>query len=222
MTGKKILIVDDERDILDLLAYNFKKNNMIVFTAENGTEALSLADKHKPDIILLDVMLPDTDGISVCETLREQEKFNDTVIIFLSARGEDYTQIAGYKVGADDYVVKPVRIKILTEKIKTLLKRTKSSTSISIERANIRIDKHKFTVSIDNIESIIPKKEFELLCLLIENPDRAFKRDEILEKVWGTDSFVGQRTIDVHVRKLRERIGNEHIKTIKGIGYRFA
>jgi two-component system alkaline phosphatase synthesis response regulator PhoP len=222
MTGQKILIVDDEQDILDLLAYNFKKNNMVVYTAINGKEAIALADKHKPDVILLDVMLPDTDGIAVCETLREQEKFDNTVIIFLSARGEDYTQIAGYKVGADDYVVKPVRIKILTEKIKTLLKRTKSKSSVNIERANIKIDKQKFTVSIDDIESVIPKKEFELLCLLIENPDKAFKRDEILEKVWGTDSFVGERTIDVHIRKLRERIGNERIKTIKGIGYRFA
>jgi len=221
MNGKKILIVDDEPDILELLAYNFKKQDMIVFTASDGKTAIHLAEKHTPDVILLDVMLPDIDGIEVCEEIRKHQSLKNCLILFLSARGEDYSQIAGYKVGGDDYIVKPVKLKILTEKIRALLQRSNQSVEGNISSSHMTINPSKYTVTKDGIENIIPKKEFELLTLLMTNPDKVYRRDEILEQIWGIQTFVGDRTIDVHIRKLREKFGQHIIKTVKGIGYKF-
>lgn len=219
MEGLRLLIVDDEPDIVDMLAYNFEQEKMNVFKAHSGKEALEQAKKYKPDIVLLDVMLPDFDGIEVCERMRKIEDLEDTIIIFLSARGEDYSQVAGYKAGADDYVVKPVRVKILKHKISVLLQRF--SGKIIAQETNIKVDKEKFTVFHQGKEQIIPKKEFELLALLLSSPEKVFRRDEILSTVWG-DTIIGDRTIDVHVRKLRERFGDQVIQTVKGVGYKYS
>ena len=219
MDGLKLLIVDDEPDIVDLLAYNFEQENMKVRKAFNGTEAIAQVINFAPNVILLDVMLPDFDGIEVCEQIRKIPGNENTVIIFLSARGEDYSQVAGYKAGADDYVVKPVRIKILKHKIEVFTQRFSQSKS-NVE-TSIKIDKERYSVTYEGDEFIIPKKEFELLALLLSSPDKVFRRDQILRDVWG-DTVIGDRTIDVHVRKLRERFGDSVIKTIKGVGYKFA
>jgi two-component system alkaline phosphatase synthesis response regulator PhoP len=218
MEGLRLLIVDDEPDIVDMLAYNFEQEKMHVYKAHSGKEAIEQANQHKPDVVLLDVMLPDFDGIEVCERLRKLDALEDTIIIFLSARGEDYSQVAGYKAGADDYVVKPVRVKILKHKIGVLLQRF-SGKKTAVD-TNITVDKEKFTVFHQGDEQIIPKKEFELLALLLSSPEKVFRRDEILSTVWG-DTIIGDRTIDVHVRKLRERFGDSVIQTVKGVGYKY-
>ena len=220
MKGLKLLIVEDEKDIADMLAYNFEKEEMLVSKAYNGKDAIETAKEVRPDVILLDVMLPDVDGIEVCETLRKDEDLKETLIIFLSARGEDYSQVAGYKAGADDYVVKPVRVKILKHKIEVLLQRFGASKTVNRETA-LQIDKQRYTVSYKGEEQIIPKKEFELLSLLLSSPERVFRREEILRDVWG-DAVIGDRTIDVHIRKLRERFGDNIIQTVKGVGYKYA
>lgn len=218
MDGKKILVVDDEEDILEMLAYNFNKEGFKVTKASDGASAIEAAEKSKPDVILLDVMLPDMDGISVCETLRKKPAFKNTLILFLSARGEDYSQVAGYNAGADDYIVKPIRIKILMHKIKVLLERI--STPSTASQNGIIINAERFSISKDGVETIIPKKEFELLSLLMSVPHKVFRREEILNDVWG-DAYIGDRTIDVHIRKLREKFGNDFIQTVKGVGYKF-
>ncbi len=220
MQGLKLLIVDDEPDIVDMLAYNFEQEGMTVSKAYNGTDAIRIAESEVPQVILLDVMMPDVDGIEVCETLRQNSELKNTLIIFLSARGEDYSQVAGYKAGADDYVVKPVRVKILKHKIEVLLNRFGAKNE-SVDESNITINKQRYTVSHLGEEHIIPKKEFELLALLLSSPERVYRRDEILRDVWG-DAVIGDRTIDVHVRKLRERFGDNVIQTVKGVGYKFA
>lgn len=219
MDSKKILIVDDEEDILEMLAYNFTKEGMKVFKADNGAKAIEAAEKNRPDVILLDVMLPDTDGISVCETLRKNPALKNTLILFLSARGEDYSQVAGYNAGADDYIVKPIRIKILMHKIKVLLDRVTSPEG-NESKSGITINPERFSISMDGKETIIPKKEFELLSLLMSVPHKVFRREEILNDVWG-DTYIGDRTIDVHIRKLREKFGSDVIQTVKGVGYKF-
>ena len=218
MEGKKILIVDDEEDILEMLAYNFAKEGMKVFKAPNGATALEMAERVKPDVILLDVMLPDTDGITVCENLRKIPALKNALILFLSARGEDYSQVAGYKAGADDYIVKPVKIKILKHKVKVLLDRVAVPPVTSA--SGISINPERFSISMDGKETIIPKKEFELLSLLMSVPHKVFRREEILNDVWG-DTYIGDRTIDVHIRKLREKFGMNIIHTVKGVGYKF-
>ncbi|MCB9225402.1 MAG: response regulator transcription factor [Crocinitomicaceae bacterium] len=218
MEGLKILIVDDERDIVDMLAYNFEMENMKVFTALNGKSALEIARDNNPDIVLLDVMLPDIDGIEICERIRQMSGMKSALIIFLSARGEDYSQVAGYKAGADDYIVKPIRIKILKHKINVLASRFKKPTKIL--ETEISIDKERFIVSNKGQDYFLPKKEFELLSLLMSTPEKVFRRDEILRDVWG-DTVIGDRTIDVHIRKLREKFGDKVIQTIKGVGYKF-
>jgi two-component system, OmpR family, alkaline phosphatase synthesis response regulator PhoP len=218
MEGKKILIVDDDEDILEMLAYNFAKENMRVFKAETGEKAIEIAEKVRPDVILLDVMLPDTDGISVCEVLRKNPALKNTLILFLSARGEDYSQVAGFKAGADDYIVKPIKIKILKHKVKVLLDRVAAPVAESV--TGITINPERFSISMDGKETIIPKKEFELLSLLMSVPQKVFRREEILNDVWG-DTYIGDRTIDVHIRKLREKFGMEIIQTVKGVGYKF-
>jgi len=219
MEGKKILIVDDEEDILEMLAYNFAKEGMNVFKADTGQKAIDTAEKVRPDVILLDVMLPDTDGIAVCETLRKSSSLKNTLILFLSARAEDYSQVAGYKAGADDYIVKPIRIKILKHKVKVLLDRVAAPTANG-SNSGISINPERFSISMNGSETIIPKKEFELLSLLMSIPHKVFRRDEILNDVWG-DTYIGDRTIDVHIRKLREKFGMEIIQTVKGVGYKF-
>jgi len=221
MEGQKILIVDDEVDIVELLSYNFKKLEMVVYSATTGADAIRLAKEKLPDVILLDVMLPDIDGMEVCEELRKHKDLRSTLILFLSARSEDYSQIAGYKVGADDYIVKPIKLKILSEKIRALLDRRNRVSEESISSKHLLIDRSKYTVTKDGKESVIPKKEFELLSLLMANRDKVLRREEIFEKIWGSKTFVGDRTIDVHIRKLREKFGQSIIATVKGIGYKF-
>ena len=222
----RILLVDDEADILEFLSFNLDQEGFEVFTAQNGKEAIEKANEVLPHLIILDVMMPEMDGMEACELLRQDEKFNKTIIAFLTARGEDYSQIAGFDAGADDYISKPVKPKVLVSRIKALLKRYDSNSEdkkedLVIKQSDIIIDKEKYLVTKNGTELTLPKKEFELLVLLISKPDRVFTRDAIFSSVWGNDIIVGDRTIDVHIRKLREKIGENHIKTVKGVGYKF-
>lgn len=223
---KRILLVDDEPDILEILSYNLKSVGYKVNTASNGEEAIKKANKKKPDLIILDVMMPKMDGIEVCAKLRETPGLENTLIVFLSARAEDYSQLAGFSAGADDYIVKPVKPKILLSKINALLRRNNiqqktSSEEDIIQEGNLIIDRNSYEVTIDGNTINLPRKEFELLAMLVSNKGRVFKRDEILENIWGNDVVVGGRTIDVHIRKLREKIGDNNIQTIKGVGYKY-
>lgn len=227
-TDIKILLVDDEEDILEFISYNLAKEGYKVFTAKNGVEALKIAEKKVPNLVILDVMMPEMDGIAACEEMRKIPALNNTVIAFLTARGEDYSQVAGFEAGADDYITKPVRPKVLISRVKALLKRTGESTMVAVPSdentmsvGNLVIDKERYLIKIDNIEMVLPRKEFELLSLLVSKPGKVFTREEIYHSVWGENVVVGDRTIDVHIRKLREKIGNDHIKTLKGIGYKF-
>lgn len=225
----KVLLVDDELDILEFLSYNLEKEGYIVYTAKNGVEALEIAEKEIPNLIILDVMMPEMDGIAACEELRKIPALSSTIIAFLTARGEDYSQIAGFEAGADDYITKPVRPKVLVSRVKALLKRTGEATQAPVEVVdsntitigNLLIDKERYLIRIGDNEMILPRKEFELLSLLVSKPGKVFTREEIYFSVWGENVVVGDRTIDVHIRKLREKIGNSHIKTLKGIGYKF-
>lgn len=226
MTGAlapKVLLVDDEQDILELLKYNLEREGYQVTTALNGRDALRSAKANRPDLIVLDIMMPGMDGVEVCNQLRQLPEFKQTLITFLSARGEDYSQIAGFDAGADDYITKPIRPKVFVSKIKALLKRSGGERPDGriLESNGIKIDLEKVLVYIGEQELQLPKKEFELLVLLMSKPGKVFKRDEIYSQIWGNELFVGDRTIDVHIRKLREKIGDERIKTIKGIGYKF-
>ncbi|MDG1914380.1 MAG: response regulator transcription factor [Crocinitomix sp.] len=214
----KVLIVDDEPDILDLLAYNFEKEGYKVYKSNTGQDAVHTAVKVVPDVIFLDVMLPDIDGIEVCELMRRYPSLNNSYIIFLSARGEDYSQVAGYRAGGYDYIVKPVRMRVLIHKVKALLERNIDNTSKSREK--VLIDPERYSIQKEGKESIIPKKEFELLSFLMSTPQKVFRREEILASVWG-DPKISDRTIDVHVRKLREKFGSGIIRTVKGVGYRY-
>lgn len=215
----KILIVDDEEDIRKLLTYNFEKEGYSVYSVGTGKEAFDMALKIVPDIIFLDVMLPDIDGIEVCEMLRKQPILNHSYILFLSARGEDYSQVAGYRAGGDDYIVKPVRLRILLHKVKAFLDRN-TEVVAPLMRNSVVLNNDRYSITKDGIEQIIPKKEFELLSYLMSSPDKVFRRDDILASVWG-ESNVSDRTIDVHVRKLREKFGMGIIRTVKGVGYRY-
>jgi len=227
-TDYKILLVDDEPDILEFIGYNLKKEGFQVETATNGKDALKTAQTLNPHLIVLDVMMPGMDGIETCEEIRKIPSLKDTLVVFLTARGEDYSQIAGFAAGADDYITKPVKPRVLISRVKALLKRfragtfpdtTEEETRISI--GDLTIDKEKYIVTSGKKELVLPKKEFELLLLLASKPDRVFTRDEIYSSVWGDNIIVGDRTIDVHIRKLREKIGQNHIRTIKGVGYKF-
>jgi len=225
----KILIVDDENDILEFLTYNLEKEDFKVYTAQNGLEAIKKVEQEKPHLIIMDVMMPEMDGIEACEKIRQLSDCDNIIITFLTARGEDYSQIAGFDAGADDYITKPIKPKVLISRIKALLKRYKQKSSKEteddesklIKKANLIIDKEKHMVYIDNKEVNLPKKEFSLLLLLVSKPQKVFTREEIFTKVWGNDIIVGDRTIDVHIRKLREKIGDNNIITIKGVGYKF-
>ncbi len=221
----KILLVDDEPDILEFLSYNIIKEGYTVLTASNGKEAITISEKEIPHLIILDVMMPEIDGIEVCEILRKNPKLSHSVIAFLTARGEDYSQIAGFEAGADDYITKPIKPKLFISRIKALLKRfelPENGTTITSNKSDkLIVNKEKYNVITNGIEINLPKKEFELLVLLTSKPEKVFTRDEIYYSIWGNEVVVGDRTIDVHIRKLREKIGDNHIQTIKGVGYRF-
>ena len=219
-----ILCVDDEPDILEILKYNLSSEGYNVLTANDGLSAISKAKEIIPNLIIIDIMMPHMDGIEACEKLRADQKFNDTIIMFLTARGEDYSHVAAYEAGADDYVTKPVKPKVLVSKVKGLLRRLKKIIENDInyiEFENIKIDREKYKVYISDKTINLPRKEFELLYLLASKPDKVFKRDKIMEMVWGGEVIVGDRTIDVHIRKLREKIGDKYFKTVKGVGYKF-
>jgi len=219
---ERILLVDDEPDILELLRYNLEKEGYEVQIAESGEEAVTLAGQFVPDLVVLDIMMPGMDGVETCDKLREDPHFAQTLITFLSARHEDYSQIAGFNAGADDYITKPIKPKVFLSKVKALLrrKRSESEETAILELDGLRIDTEKVLVYKGEKKIQLPKKEFQLLELLASKPGKVFKRDEIYSRIWGNDLFVGDRTIDVHIRKLREKIGQEMIKTIKGIGYK--
>lgn len=217
----KILLVDDEPDILEILSYPLKNESFQVYTANNGLEAIKLAKDIQPHLIVLDVMMPEMDGIEACEIIRKDPKINNTLITFLSARGEDYSKIAGFSAGADDYITKPIKPKVLVSKVKSLLRRISIKKSDLIESKSLTIDRSGYKVIANNNDIFLPRKEFELLFLLASEPGKVFKRNFILDSVWGKDVVVGDRTIDVHMRKLREKIGNHYFKTVKGVGYKF-
>ena len=215
--SSRILLVDDDKDILEILQYNLKKEGYDISIAEDGVQALEVAKSFLPHLIILDVMMPKMDGIECCMKLRSMPEMKDVIITFLTARSEDYSQIAGLEAGADDYIAKPVKPKVLITKVQSLLRRNKRNTII--EFSDIIIDTEKHRVLKNGVEMKFAKKEFDLLCLLFSDRGRLFKREEIMREVWGTESFVGDRTIDVHIRKLRQKLGENLISTIKGVGY---
>lgn len=219
--GHTILIVDDEPDILDFLSYTIKKEGYRVFTAKNGEESIKLAQQISPSLILMDVMMPQMDGIEACQIIRKELQMNQPIIAFLTARSEDYAQIAGFEAGADDYISKPIRPRLLISKIESLLRRVSVDRKSENETLTLEIDRDRYIVVINKNELNLPKKEFELLELLASRPGKVFNRDQILTIVWGNETIVGERTIDVHIRKLREKIGDNYIRTIKGVGYTF-
>ncbi len=219
----KILLVDDEPDILEIVGYNLSNEGYEVITAENGYEGVKKAKKEQPQLIILDVMMPEMDGIEACENIRKVPELKDTIITFLTARGEDYSQVAGFDAGADDYITKPIKPKVLVSKVKALLRRLKKeeSTGSLIKIGDLVINRDEYKIILKDKEILLPRKEFELLSLLASKPGKVFKREDILDKVWGNEVVVGGRTIDVHIRKLREKIGDNCFKTVKGVGYKF-
>lgn len=220
----RILLVDDEQDILEIVSYNLSLEGYQVFTAKNGIEAVAKAKKKQPHLVILDVMMPEMDGIEACEIIRNTPGLENTLIAFLTARGEDYSQLAGFDAGADDYIQKPIKPKVLVSKVKALLRRSKEQQPDDLDIhtvGNLVINREEYKVINNGQEMVLPRKEFELLALLTSKPDKVFKREVILEKVWGNEVVVGGRTIDVHIRKLREKIGDDHFKTVKGVGYKF-
>lgn len=223
----KILLVDDEPDILEFMEYNLRKENYEVHKAVNGKDAIAKAKKVQPDLIVLDIMMPEMDGIETCRMLRDMPDFKNTMITFLTARNEDYSQIAGFEVGADDYITKPIKPRVLVSRINALFRRYAMNSNeiysnlTSIIVGDLKIDREQYIIIKNEVRIDLPKKEFELLALLASKAGKVFTRDEILESVWGSEVVVGDRTIDVHIRKIREKIGEESIKTVKGIGYKY-
>lgn len=222
----KILLVDDEPDILEFLSFNLKKEGFQIYTSNNGREALKIANEIKPHLIILDVMMPDMDGIETCREIRNNENLKNVLITFLTARGEDYSQIAGFDAGADDYITKPIKPRVLVSRVNALLRRYQEAGPSNAEAqkiviGDIVIDREAYIVKLKGEEFHLPKKEFELLALLASKPGKVYSREKILKKVWGDDVVVGDRTIDVHIRKLREKLGDEYIRTVKGVGYKF-
>lgn len=218
----KILLADDEDDTLEFIKYNLENEGYQIFTAEDGVQAIEQAKKHQPHLIILDVMMPNMDGVETCNELRKLPDFQETIITFLTARHEDYSQIAGFDAGADDYISKPIKPRLLVSKIKSLLRRiSREKMQNIIEEGGIKADITQRLVFKNDEELFLPKKEFNLLCLLMSKPGRVFTREEILTKVWGTETIVVDRTIDVHIRKLREKLGNDLFVTVKGVGYKF-
>ncbi|MBI5539988.1 MAG: response regulator transcription factor [Bacteroidia bacterium] len=225
---KTVLIVDDEENIHEFLTYNLEKSDFIVYSAKNGLEGIRFAKKHIPDVILLDVTMPEMDGIMTCIELRKVEKLDSSLIIFLTARGEDYSQIAAYNAGADDYIKKPISPKVLIMKLRIMLTRKRAEkifvdvNNYDLTPGKLFINKEKYLIVVNNKEIILPRKEFELLAMLASKPDKVFTRDEIFSRIWGDNSASTYRTIDVHIRKIREKLGGDYIKTQKGVGYRFS
>ena len=220
----KILLVDDEPDILEIVGYNLSQEGYQISKAINGKDAIAKARKEMPQLIIMDVMMPEMDGMEACENIRKIPELAHVIITFLTARGEDYSQVAGFDAGADDYITKPIKPKLLVSKVKALLRRLKDDEAKNSETLNvggIEINREEYKIIKDNSEIILPRKEFELFYLLASKPGKVFKREEILDKVWGNEVIVGGRTIDVHIRKLREKIGDDFFKTIKGVGYKF-
>jgi len=219
----RILLVDDEPDILEILEYNLTSEGYQVDTAKNGLEALKKADEWKPHLVLLDVMMPEMDGIETCEKLRNNPNLSDVLIVFLTARSEDYSQVAGLEAGADDYITKPIKPKVLMSKIKAMLRRFKESdvSTELVEAGDLVINREEYKIVYKGKEIMLPRKEFELISLLASKPNKVFEREEILNRVWGNEVVVGGRTIDVHIRKLREKVGDQHFKTVKGVGYKY-
>ena len=219
----KILLVDDEPDVIEIIRYNLNKEGYKLYTACDGLEALKKAKKKIPHLIIMDVMMPKMDGIEACEELRNDVRFSDTIIMFLTARGEDYSHVAAFEAGADDYVTKPIKPKIIVSKVKALLRRLKKEeqTQEKIRIGELIIDREQYEVTHKGKAFSMPRKEFELLYLLASKPDKVIKREKIMEIVWGSEVVVGDRTIDVHIRKLREKIGDKYFKTVKGVGYKF-
>ncbi len=219
----RILLVDDEPDILEFIEYNLVKEGYDVHTASNGRVGVEMAKKLLPDLVLLDVMMPEMDGMETCAEIRAHGPLTQTVVAFLTARGEDYSQIAGFEAGADDYILKPIKPKVLVSRVQALLRRKRNSGYVggNYDGTGLMIDPERYVVMHQGQELNLPKKEFELLSLLASQPGKVFSRDKILASVWGTDVVVGDRTIDVHIRKLREKLGDEYFKTVKGVGYKF-
>lgn len=219
----KILLVDDEPDILEIIGYNLAQEGYQIVTAKNGKEAILKAKKELPQLIIMDVMMPEMDGMEACENIRKIPELSHTIITFLTARSEDYSQVAGFDAGADDYIAKPIKPKLLVSKVKALLRRLKEAeqNSETLNVGGIEINREAYKIVKDDKEIVLPRKEFELFYLLASKPGKVFTREEILDKVWGNEVIVGGRTIDVHIRKLREKIGEELFKTIKGVGYKF-
>ena len=219
----KILLVDDEPDILEIVGYNLKNEGYLVYTASNGVDALKSAKKITPNLILLDIMMPEMDGIEACEKIRAIKSLENTLIAFLTARNEDYSQVAGFEAGADDYITKPIKPKVLVSKVKSLLRRLKAENQAdsTVIVGDITINRDEYVVFKGDKKIFLPRKEFELFSLLTSKPGKVFKRETILDRVWGNEVVVGGRTIDVHIRKLREKIGDNYFKTVKGVGYKF-
>jgi two-component system alkaline phosphatase synthesis response regulator PhoP len=220
----KILLVDDEQDILEIVGYNLAQEGYQIVTAMNGKEAIAVAKKELPQLIIMDVMMPEMDGMEACENIRKMPELSNVIITFFTARSEDYSQVAGFDAGADDYITKPIKPKLLVSKVKALLRRLKDFEAIHSETLNvggIEINREEYKIVKDGVEIVLPRKEFELFYLLASKPGKVFKREDILDKVWGSEVIVGGRTIDVHIRKLREKIGDDFFKTIKGVGYKF-
>jgi len=219
--SQKILLVDDEEDILEFLSYNLIKDGFEILTANNGAKGLALAKKHKPDLVILDVMMPEMDGVDVCQRIRELPELDETLVLFLSARAEDYSELAGFSAGADDYITKPIKPKLLISRVNAILRRKSRNKAVNnIKVGGIEIDQEKHTISYNGEFISLARKEFKLLFYLMTIPAKVFTRQEIINEVWK-DAIVGDRTIDVHIRKIREKIGDNHIKTVKGVGYKF-
>ncbi len=223
LKGHTILLVDDEADILEFLSYNLRKEGFKVFTASDGEEGVRMTQQFQPSLIIMDIMMPKMDGIEACQFIRKDLNLQQPIIAFLTSRAEDYAQIAGFEAGADDYITKPIRPRLLISKVESLLRRLSNNlvNSSSVKTSNLIIEREQFSVQLDGKRIILPKKEFELLELLSSRPGKVFNREQILNIVWGNETVVGERTIDVHIRKLREKLGDAYIRTIKGVGYTF-
>jgi len=219
----KILLVDDEPDIIEILRYNLTQEGYDVITAKDGESAINKAENNHPHLIIMDIMMPKMDGIEACSIIRSNPKFVDTIIVFLTARGEDYSHVAAYDARADDYITKPIKPKVFISKVKGLLRRLKKENILQskIEIGNLLIDRDEYKVKVSGKTIQLPRKEFELLYLLASKPEKVFKREKIMQSIWGSDVVVGDRTIDVHMRKLREKLGDVYFKTVKGVGYKF-
>ena len=223
--GPRILIADDESDIVEILRYNLEKEGYQVASASNGVKALEVAEQFHPELIILDIMMPKMDGVEACRRLRKMPEFKDVFVIFLTARAEEYSEVAAFDIGADDYITKPIKPRALTSRLSAIFRRGSSKSRQGsrnvIEAGRFVIDKRSYTLYIDDEPLSLPKKEFELLYFLAETPDKVFTRDELLQYIWGSDVYVLARTVDVHIRRVREKIGSQHIKTVKGVGYKF-